>query len=99
MQNSLDAARADAALQVDVSWKIEADSLTLVWRDNGSGLPPEVAERLFDPYFSTKSKGTGLGLVICRNLADRMHGTISLGNHPTGPGAVAELRLPRMSND
>ena len=73
--------------------------MTLVWRDNGSGLPPEVADRLFDPYFSTKSKGTGLGLVICRNLADRMHGSITLANSPDGPGAVAELTLPRVGRD
>ena len=35
--------------------------------------------KIFDPYFSTKSKGTGLGLAICRNLADRMGGTLSAG--------------------
>ena len=99
MQNSLDAARGEATLEVDVRWRITPETLTLVWRDNGSGLPPEVADRLFDPYFSTKSKGTGLGLVICRNLADRMHGSITLGNRPDGPGAVAELTLPRVGRD
>ncbi len=95
MQNSLDAARPEAPLAVTVNWRIAPETLTLVWRDNGTGLPAEVADRLFDPYFSTKSKGTGLGLVICRNLADRMHGVITLGNLPEGVGAVAELTLPR----
>jgi len=98
MQNSLDAARPLTPLQIRISWRIAPESLTMVWRDNGTGLPTDVADRLFDPYFSTKSKGTGLGLVICRNLADRMHGSISLGNHPTGAGAVAELTLPRASH-
>ncbi|MDX2474108.1 MAG: ATP-binding protein [Candidatus Krumholzibacteria bacterium] len=99
MQNSLDAARPEDPLIVKVDWRITPKTLTLVWRDNGSGLPPEVADRLFDPYFSTKSKGTGLGLVICRNLADRMQGSITLGNRPDSPGAVAELTLPRLSNE
>ena len=58
-----------------------------------------MADRLFDPYFSTKSKGTGLGLAICRNLADRMGGTITLSNRSDGPGAMAELTLPRSARD
>jgi signal transduction histidine kinase len=70
-----------------VTWTVTPRTVTLIWTDNGEGLPPEVADRLFDPYFSTKSKGTGLGLAICRNLADRMGGTISLGNrNPDGGG-------------
>jgi signal transduction histidine kinase len=95
MQNSLDAVRPGEALVIGVDWRLTEGHVTLIWRDNGSGLPPEVADRLFDPYFSTKSKGTGLGLAICRNLADRMGGTITLGNRTDGHGAVAELTLPR----
>jgi signal transduction histidine kinase len=95
MQNSLDAAPEDQPLTVGISWRSEAGHVTLIWTDNGSGLADEVADRLFDPYFSTKSKGTGLGLAICRNLADRMGGTITLANRNDGPGALAELTLPR----
>jgi signal transduction histidine kinase len=95
MQNSLDAVRENEPLQVQISWRTSPDSVTMIWRDNGTGLASEVADRLFDPYFSTKSKGTGLGLAICRSLAERMHGSISLGDHPEGHGAVAELTLPR----
>jgi C4-dicarboxylate-specific signal transduction histidine kinase len=94
MQNSLDAARPQERLSIGISWRPAAGRLTLVWTDNGAGLPAEVADRLFDPYFSTKSKGTGLGLAICRNLADRMGGTIRLSNRSGGFGAVAELSLP-----
>jgi two-component system nitrogen regulation sensor histidine kinase NtrY len=95
MQNSLDAARPQEPLSVRIRWRIGPQQVTLVWQDNGSGLPAEVADRLFDPYFSTKSKGTGLGLAISRNLADRMGGTITLANRREGPGAIAELTLPR----
>nr|MEE4268899.1 ATP-binding protein [Candidatus Krumholzibacteria bacterium] len=95
MQNSLDATRPEEPLSVQVSWRIQAGRLTLVWVDNGQGLLPEVADRLFDPYFSTKSKGTGLGLAICRNLADRMGGSMTLANRQDAPGAQATLTLPR----
>jgi len=95
MQNSLDAARQEQRLAIGITWRPEPGHVTLVWTDNGSGLSSEVADRLFDPYFSTKSKGTGLGLAICRNLADRMGGTITLSNRSDGPGASAELTLPR----
>ena len=95
MQNSLDAAGAADRLEVVVSWQVEPERVTLVWLDNGPGVAADVADRLFDPYFSTKSKGTGLGLAICRNLLDKMGGTITLANRTDGGGAVARLSLPR----
>ncbi|MFN2369628.1 MAG: PAS domain-containing sensor histidine kinase [Candidatus Krumholzibacteriia bacterium] len=99
MQNSLDAARDGGPVTVTVRWRVEPRSVTMVWRDDGTGIPDQVADRLFDPYFSTKSAGTGLGLAICRNLADRMGGRITLGNRDDGPGAVAELTLRRAPGD
>ncbi len=103
MQNSLDAVPEGCTTELELRWRVQAESVTLLWADNGSGLDPEVADRLFDPYFSTKSKGTGLGLAICRNLADRMGGGIILRNRPDGtpenPGALAELTLPRLKSD
>lgn len=96
MQNSLDAARQDVPLVIDIGWDVSDSQVTLIWRDNGQGLQAEVADRLFDPYFSTKSKGTGLGLAICRNLADRMGGVMTLDNRRDGPGARATLTLPRI---
>jgi signal transduction histidine kinase len=96
MQNSLDAARPDTPLEVSVDWEVSPEDVTLIWTDNGQGLLPEVADRLFDPYFSTKSKGTGLGLAICRNLADRMGGSVTLANRTDAAGARATLTLPRV---
>jgi signal transduction histidine kinase len=97
MENSMDAVRPGEPLVVAVGWEVSERMVGLVWEDNGQGLEAEVAEKLFDPYFSTKSKGTGLGLAICRNLVDRMGGTITLRNRPDGPGARAILNLPRSS--
>lgn len=64
-------------------------------RDEGPGIADEVEDRLFEPYFSTKSTGTGLGLVICRNLMEKMGGSIALTNRADATGAVARLSLPR----
>jgi signal transduction histidine kinase/HAMP domain-containing protein len=99
MQNSLDAVFEGEKAILDLQWKVQRESVTLLWSDRGTGLNPEVADRLFDPYFSTKSKGTGLGLAISRNLADRMGGSIILRNRTDGPGARAELTLPRLKAD
>ncbi|MCP4574486.1 MAG: HAMP domain-containing protein [bacterium] len=98
-QNSLDAVAGDGPAVLHVDWRVEPESVTLIWRDEGGGIPADVAGRLFDPYFSTKSKGTGLGLAICRNLVDRMGGRIGLGNRTDGPGAVATLTLHRADSD
>lgn len=95
MENSLQAVGDPAALRLDIGWSADADEVTLSWADNGPGLAPDVADRLFNLYFSTKSQGTGLGLSICRNLLEKMKGRIDLRNRTDGSGAVAEVTLPR----
>lgn len=63
--------------------------------DTGSGVPPEIAERIFEPFVTTKPRevGTGLGLSICHNIITSLHGRISV--HPREPrGSIFRLRLP-----
>lgn len=62
--------------------------------DNGPGLGTEDQRRVFAPFFTTKSHGTGLGLVIAKKTMSRMNGTIGLESAPGG-GTVALLSLPR----
>jgi two-component system, LuxR family, sensor histidine kinase DctS len=61
--------------------------------DRGPGLPPEIAERLFEPFFTTRSEGLGLGLNICRSIVESMGGEL-LARNREGGGAVFEIRLP-----
>lgn len=63
--------------------------------DDGPGIPAEIRERVFDPFFSTKpaGEGTGLGLTMARTIADRHHGALEL-ECPTEGGTVATLWLP-----
>lgn len=68
--------------------------LRLSFRDSGQGLSESANEKLFEPYFSTKTTGTGLGLAICRSLSREMGGEVTIENTPDGAGAVATLLLP-----
>lgn len=70
----------------------DARGARIVIRDNGPGVPPDVMARMFEPFFSTKEMGTGLGMAICHSLIEQHGGTISVRNDG---GAVFEVRLPR----
>jgi PAS domain S-box-containing protein len=61
-------------------------------RDSGPGIPPQIMDRIFEPYFSTKGTGRGLGLAVCRSIAVRHGGQITVA---TGPGGtVFTMYLP-----
>lgn len=61
-------------------------------RDNGPGIPAENLTRIFEPFFSTKDAGTGLGMAICHSLVELHGGDLSV---ETDGGAVFTVRLPR----
>jgi signal transduction histidine kinase len=61
--------------------------------DRGPGLPPGLADRLFEPYVSTKRRGSGLGLSLVRDIARQHGGTVTLEDREGG-GACARLVLP-----
>jgi two-component system nitrogen regulation sensor histidine kinase NtrY len=64
-----------------------------VWvRDEGPGIPNPT--NLFVPFFTTKPAGSGIGLVLSRQIAEAHGGSVSLENRPDGPGCEARLRLP-----
>lgn len=62
-------------------------------RDSGPGVPPELREKIFEPLYTTKARGIGLGLAVSRSLAIANRGSLSVTNHPEG-GAVFTLDLP-----
>lgn len=87
---------ADAALEtgggVRVGWDARADGVELWVEDDGPGLPP--AANLFVPFFTTKPAGTGIGLVLSRQIAEAHGGSLLLENREGGRGCRARLRLP-----
>ncbi len=68
-------------------------SVILEVEDTGSGMAPEVQERLFDPFFSTKESGTGLGLAIAAKIIDQHKGTLDFETRP-GHGTKFRVILP-----
>ncbi len=63
--------------------------------DNGPGIPESLRHTLFQPYVTTKSRGTGLGLAFCKKVVDEHHGSIAVGVSTSG-GARFELTLPQV---
>jgi signal transduction histidine kinase len=76
----------------------ETDAVILEVADNGKGIPPEVEKRLFDPFFSTKETGTGLGLPIAARIVERHGGMLRYQTRP-GHGTTFGVVLPREIHD
>lgn len=76
-----------------LEWQRGSATLCLSLRDNGPGLPPDIQDKLFEPYATSKSRGTGIGLAIVKKIAEEHGGDITARNASSG-GAVFELRLP-----
>jgi PAS domain S-box-containing protein len=69
-------------------------ALRIAFRDNGPGLNPEQSRRIFDPFYTTKTKGTGLGMAIAKRIVEAHGGQLAVGT--TGfPGAEIVVILPR----
>jgi len=75
---------------------VEPDRLQISIQDNGPGIPAEIQERLFTPFFTTKApgKGTGLGLAICRQIVTERHGGSLQFQSTLGEGTTFTLELP-----
>jgi nitrogen fixation/metabolism regulation signal transduction histidine kinase len=90
--NALEAGSPDSTVEVAV--RAEGDRAVLEVLDRGPGLAPEVRGKLFEPYVSTKRRGSGLGLSLVRDIAGRHGGEVTLEDREGG-GARARLTLPR----
>ena len=77
--NALDATEEGAAIYVTTNVLAEEEQVSIAIRDEGHGIPRDVQDRIFQAYFTTKDTGTGLGLFVCRQLAEtELGGTIQL---------------------
>jgi len=92
VSNALEAMGQGGAL--DVRLGVREGRVELEIADTGVGLPAPVRERLFEPYFTTRSTGTGLGLAIAKRVLEDHGGAIELVPRSDGPGTRARVSLP-----
>lgn len=90
--NAGDAMREGGSIRLNRT-ELDEETVTLEVVDSGLGVPPEVAKSVFDPFFSTKEGGVGLGLSIVARLLEANGGSIKL-DHDHGPGARFLIKLP-----
>ena len=90
--NAVDALPRGGTIRVR-GWA-DAGFVYLVVEDTGVGIPADLKERIFEPYFTTKGeKGTGLGLAVCRSIVQEHRGEIVVHSEP-GKGSAFTIRLP-----
>ena len=92
--NAIQAAGPDGQVTVRLRWESEAGALVVQVQDSGPGVDPTVATRIFEPFYTTKPTGNGLGLPVSRLLAEQHGGSLCLRPSAPGAGACFELRLP-----
>ena len=71
---------------------VEERQFYLVVMDDGPGIPVQILDRIFNPFFTTRDTGTGLGLAIVHRVIEAHEGSISAGNRDGG-GARFEIRI------
>ncbi|GGY21711.1 sensor histidine kinase [Paludibacterium paludis] len=96
LQNAADAMAgqpaSDRRLAVDA--RLDNGQAFVTVCDSGPGLPPELAERLFEPFFTTRPQGLGLGLSICRSIVERHGGHLQRADTPPESGMTMAFTLP-----
>jgi two-component system NtrC family sensor kinase len=89
--NALDATDRDGRIELRVCRREHGVEVSVT--DSGSGIAPEYAARLFQPYFTTKKHGTGLGLFVTRQLVEEHDGVVTFESH-VGEGTTFRVFLP-----
>lgn len=97
IKNALQSVPEDRQPEIAVRVQKEQGKGIISVSDNGIGVPDEMKERVFEPNFTTKSSGMGLGLAMVRNLIQNFGGTIDFENK--GQGAAFTITIPIQQNN
>ena len=85
--------RSSGAPPVEVTSRYRKDTIVISVRDRGAGIAPEDLARIFDPYFTTRRAGTGLGLPISKNIIEGLGGSVVVSSRP-GDGTEIRIEFP-----
>jgi signal transduction histidine kinase len=91
LENAVQASPAASVVEADIV--VERGKLVMRVRDHGKGLPAGTEQRIFEPFHTTRTQGTGLGLAVARRIVEQHGGQIRAENHPDG-GALFTLVIP-----
>ena len=85
--------------RTSVRWQVEANGkglrvLQIEVQDNGAGFTPEAAKRAFEPFFTTRIVGVGLGLTVVRKIIEAHRGKVEILVPKSGQGGVVRISLP-----
>ncbi|WP_191565872.1 ATP-binding protein [Metabacillus idriensis] len=90
-QNSFQA-KGSSPLKIKIESKRLENTIQIIFADNGKGMIPSILNHIFDPFFSTKDEGTGLGLSVSRKIVENYKGTITASSDEKG--TVFKLEFP-----
>jgi len=93
MFNSIDAMPSGGTLTIVTQLSPDSTSIEITVADTGEGIPEESADRVFTPFFTTRSTGTGLGLAVVAQVVSEHNGAINFTCRPGG-GTVFRMTLP-----
>jgi PAS domain S-box-containing protein len=96
LKNAIDAMESATIRRIDVTVRHVDDMAEFAVVDHGSGIPDAHRGSLFQPFFSTKAEGMGMGLNICRSIVEFHHGRLTVEDNPVG-GAIFRFTLPLTS--
>jgi two-component system sensor kinase FixL len=99
IRNSVEAMQTVSKRELRISTRLTAEGIILTVSDSGPGLPPEVASRLFHPFVTTKEKGMGIGLSICRSIVEAHGGRIWAESGDDRTGAAFHVLLPASAEE
>ena len=93
LDNAIDATDGKGEIVLDIYYKKEDEIVRIEVADNGKGIQPDHKMRLFEPYFSTKKHGTGLGLTIVNNIIKELKGSVTCESI-SNVGTTFQINLP-----
>jgi len=96
LSNAVEACSTNNKCKIDIKEERLDGTIIISMKDNGEGIPEEMRNKIFTPNFTTKTSGTGLGLAMCKSIAEQAHGKIFFETEE-GKGTTFFVQLPIIS--